>query len=49
MAEDLKQTNMSRDQKVAFHKGLVNWDQKLQSLIEQKDKEIDDKLPAKKK
>ena len=45
VGEDLKNTNLSRDQKVAFHKGLQTWDQKIADMLDKKNQEIEDKLP----
>jgi hypothetical protein len=34
---------------VAFQKGMESWDQKFANMIEKRDKDIDEKIPAKKK
>lgn len=45
VTEDLKNTKLSRDQKVAFHKGLQTWDQKIAEMLEKKNQEIEEKIP----
>ena len=49
VADDLKQTTMSREQKLAFQKSMTSWDDKLNSMISQKDKDLEDRLPQGKK
>ena len=49
VAEDLKQTTMSREQKLAFQKSMTSWDDKLNSMISQKDRDLEDRLPQGKK
>lgn len=47
LPDELKKTAMSRDQKVAFHQGMNSWDTKFASLVDQKNAELEDKIPVK--
>ena len=38
---------MSRDSKMLFQKSLGNWDDKFKNLLDTKNAEIEDKIPAK--
>jgi len=45
--EDLKATSMTRDSKMLFQKSLGGWDDKFNNILNSKNTELDDKIPAK--
>lgn len=47
--ESLKNTKMSRDQKVAFQKSMTNWDHMFSNMVEERDKALEDRIPVGKK
>ena len=45
----LKNTQLSKEQKVAFTQGLGDWDSKFTEMFEKKNQDLEAMIPAKKK
>jgi hypothetical protein len=46
---EFRETQMSFDQKLALQNGIKTWDSKFKKIMDMKTKEMEDKIPQKKK